>query len=56
MAIKVLKDKVINVRAKDKTFSCLETLKKELNMSKADVVELALDTLYKKIKEDRCKK
>lgn len=53
MAVKRLKDKVINVRATDISKLILEGLAQELGVSQADVVEMALKLLNEKIKNDK---
>lgn len=47
VAIKVLKDKSINVRATDMTKFILDSLCVRLGMSQSDVIELALIELNK---------
>lgn len=47
MAIKRLKDKVINVRATDKSQAILKVLAERLEISQSEVIELALNELYK---------
>lgn len=42
MATKLLKDKIIHVRATDKTIAYLDTLVKNIGKSKADIVAEAL--------------
>lgn len=47
MAVKILKDKIIHVRATEGDVKFLDALCKELNLNKSDVISLALKTLYK---------
>lgn len=47
MATKRLKDKIINVRATDKSKSILVVMADRLGVSQSDVIELALSELYK---------
>lgn len=42
MAIKVLRDKIITVRATDITVDILKKLAKEMGLSQADIIEEAL--------------
>lgn len=53
MAVKRLKDKVINVRATDISKLILEGLAQELGVSQADVVEMALKLLNENIKNNK---
>lgn len=48
MATKRLKDKIINVRATDKSKATLVVLAELFGISQADVIELALSELYNK--------
>lgn len=48
MATKRLKDKIINVRATDKSKATLVVLSELFGISQADVIELALSELYNK--------
>lgn len=50
MAIKYLKSERINVRATDISVATLKTLTDKLNLSQADVIELALKELLKSSK------
>ena len=47
MAVKHLKDKIINVRATAKSKAILEVLADQFKISQSEVIELALNELYK---------
>ena len=52
MAIKVLKDKAINIRCTSITQNHLEFLVKETGKSKTDVIAIALEHYLKELRSD----
>ena len=51
MATKILKDKIIHVRATSKDVAVLDTLVLLTNESKSDIISKALQFYYKEVKK-----